>query len=433
MLIASPKTPRKKPIDGRHLLALALCAGIQLPPLPAPAQTLGAANPSAAAPLTEQDSVRLGLARPDLAALTEATLDAARSEVAEAGRWANPTLDVQRESMPGTPGRSTERTISISQQLDVAGKRGFRRDAARERLGATQADTEQRRIEIAAEIRRRFHEALYRQRVLAAAQEWERRMGAIADTVQKLHRGGEVAGYDRRRMALERTTAQTRVRVEQAEYDKAAQRLAALIDLPAPQARPSGELIPPEPPALELLLARLDRRPELRALERRAGAFDLERKAAGRGAIPDVTLGLGQKIADSGGARDSGTVLSFSVPLPLFDRDQSGQRRAAAQADVFRSEARLLRARLEGDLRGLWRQSRQLIAAARDYREQSAQSSQELARIAEAAYRGGESGILELLDPYRSALEAENRAAELDWNARQAAIELDTIAGNDKP
>ncbi|WP_181373295.1 TolC family protein [Massilia glaciei] len=422
----------KKPIGDRRLLAASLYAGMLLLSQGALAQTPGGASPSSPAPMTEHDSVRLGLARPDIATLIEATVASARSDVAEAGRWANPTLDIGRESIKSPLGQNTERTIELSQQFDVGGKRGLRRDAARERLAAVVADTEQRRVEIAAEIRQRFYEALYRQKLAAATGDWERRMSAIAETVKKLHQGGEVAGYDRRRMALERMTAQTRSRVEQAEYQKALLRLAALTGDPASPAEPAGDLIPPEPQALELLLARIDQRPALRAHERRAGASELDRQAARRAWIPDVTIGLGQKSAENGGARDSGTVLSVSVPLPFFDRGQTGQQRAAAQADISRSEARLLRTRLDGDARALWQQLKQLNAAARDYREQSTTGSRELVRIAEAAYQGGESSILELLDAYKAALEVEQRALELGWNARRAAIELDTIAGNGK-
>jgi cobalt-zinc-cadmium efflux system outer membrane protein len=383
--------------------------------------------------LTEQESVRLGLARPDISTVIDATVDAARSDVSEAGRWPNPTLQYERESMPSAANRSVEHSYHLSQQLDLSGKRALRRDAARERLAATVADTEQRQLDMAGEIRRRFYEAMYRQRLLTAIEQWDGRMEAIAATVGKLHKGGEVAGYDRRRMALEHATAHTRLKVEQAEYDKAWQRLAAVLGEPELKATLSGELLPPDPPHIEAMLARVSRRPELRALDRRAGAFELERSAARRGWIPDVTVGIGSKTQDNGATRDSGTTVSLSVPLPLFDRNQAGQQRARAGADAARAEAGLLRSRLEGDLRGAWRQSQGLIVAAREYQAHAASASQDLVRIAEASYRGGETGILELLDAYRAALDAESRAWELSWNARQAAIDLDTIAGSGKP
>ncbi|HEX7636362.1 MAG TPA: hypothetical protein VF427_13940 [Noviherbaspirillum sp.] len=51
--------------------------------------------------------------------------------------------------MSGLPGRTVETTYQLSQQFDLAGKRGLRRDAAGERLAATQADAERRQISCA--------------------------------------------------------------------------------------------------------------------------------------------------------------------------------------------------------------------------------------------------------------------------------------------
>lgn len=67
-------------------------------------------------------------------------------------------------------------------------------------------------------------------------------------------------------------------------------------------------------------------------LSRRAEAADLEGKAAARGWIPDVTLGVGPKRREDVAGTENSTVMTVSVPLPLFDRQQAGQQRAAAEA-----------------------------------------------------------------------------------------------------
>jgi cobalt-zinc-cadmium efflux system outer membrane protein len=381
--------------------------------------------------LTEQESIRLGLARPDIEEVIAAAQVVARSEAAGTGLWANPVLEFQRESVPSGPARTTERSYMLSQQFDVSGKRALRRSAANERVAAATADGDQRRLELSAEIRRRFYEALYRKELVAAALAWDGRMEAIGVTIQKLHKGGEVAGYDRRRIALERAGTQARLRTEQAAYEKAWQQLIALVG--NAKGAPSGQLLPADAAPLEALLSALDQRPEIRALNRRATAFGFEQKAAQRGWIPDVTVGIGSKSIDNGFSNERGTVVAVSVPLPLFDRGQAAKGKAAAQAREAGAEARLQRARLEGELRGLWQQVRQLNDAARDYTAQSQQGAIDLARIAEASYQGGETGILELLDAYRAVYEAQARALELSWSARQGAIDLDTIAGTVHP
>jgi cobalt-zinc-cadmium efflux system outer membrane protein len=123
-------------------------------------------------------------------------------------------------------------------------------------------------------------------------------------------------------------------------------------------------------------------------------------------------------------------MLSVSIPLPFFDRQQAGDRRTAAQAMAARAELGLARRSAEEELRGVHRQLSQLIAAAQHYRRDAVTSSTDLIRIAEASYRSGESNVLELLDAYKGALEAETTALALEWKAREASIELDQLTGN---
>jgi cobalt-zinc-cadmium efflux system outer membrane protein len=90
-------------------------------------------------------------------------------------------------------------------------------------------------------------------------------------------------------------------------------------------------------------------------------------------------------------------------------------------------------AQAQGELRGFWRQATRLRQAAVTFADQSPPASEDLVRIAETAYRGGEIGILELLDAYRSRLEAHTESLELQMKARRARIELDTLVGADLP
>jgi cobalt-zinc-cadmium efflux system outer membrane protein len=247
--------------------------------------------------------------------------------------------------------------------------------------------------------------------------------------VCKLARAGEASGYDRRRLERERRTADARLAAGRAEYDRAVARLAALAGLPDEPAV-GGELLPPPLPPLDTTLARLDQRPDLQALSRRAEAADLDGRAAKRGGIPEITVGIGPKYVDNGSSDDNGVALSLAVPLPVFDRQQAGQQRAAAEALQARAEYRLAKRRAEGELRGLHRQAEGLRATAADYRSRAVAASPDLLRIAETAYQGGESSLLELLDAYRGALEAETTALELEKRARDARIEYDLLTGS---
>lgn len=381
-------------------------------------------------PLTEGESLRIGLARPELGDLASARVGEAEADALEAGLWANPTLEYSRdESRNGTGVR--EETWQLSQPFDFSGRRSLKREAGGQRVAAAEADARLYRAELAAEIRRNFFQLLLHERQLAALDAWESRFAETERVVGKLRAAGEASGYDLRRLARERQSAEARRAEAQAELERAREQFAALLGTGiAAYEGASGHLLPGAPANLEALLGKLDARPDLAALGARAAAADLEGRAAARGWMPEVTLGIGTKRGDYGFGHESLTSLSAAIPLPFFDRQQPGQQRAAAQVMAARAEHRLARSRAEGQLRGLHRQMTQLVAAAETYRREAVVQSGDLIRIAEAAYRAGESTVLELLDAYKGALEAEITALDLEWKAREASIELDQLTGS---
>lgn len=404
----------------RHLLSMALLA------LPLLAWAQAAPTLS----LDEAEAVRLGLARSNLHDLERGNVQVAEADALAAGLSPNPTLGYARDRRQGAPG-STEETWQVAQTFDISGRRELRSEAANRRVDAATAINLLRRNEVAAEIRRRFHETLFNQETIRATEIWVERFARAESIVDKLASAGEASGYDRRRLARERQTAEARLSAERAGLDRSSESLAVLIGVPGKTiVNLNGALPPASPLPLNDALARLERRPDIQALFLRAEAANLEGRAAARGWLPDVTVGAGPKYTDNGVSRENGAVITLSMPLPLFDRQQAGEKRAAAEALNARAEYGLARARAEGDLRGLHRQMERLTTAAADYRAHAVAETPELLRIAEAAYRGGESSLLELLDAYRGALDAEITALGLEWKARQARIEYDLLTGS---
>lgn len=374
--------------------------------------------------LTEAEALRLGLARPEFAELQRAHVEEAEADVLAAGTWSNPTLELSQEKVGG----AREKSWQVAQPLDFSGRRGQREAAAQHRVRASEADNRGRRDERVATLRRAFHDTLRLQQAEQAVGAWAQRFAVIDGVVAKLARAGEVAGYDRRRLAREQRSAEAKLAETRAELERSRARLAGLIGKEVGDTL-SGPLPPQAPPPFPELQGKLAARPEFAALAARAEAAQADNAAAQRN-LPELTLGVGGKRVEDGLLRDNGNTLMLSFNLPLFDRQQAGDRRSAAQAMAARAELGLARQQAEGELHGLHRQATQLQAAAARYRNEAVAPSAELLRIAESAYRAGESTVLELLDAYKGALEAELTALDLEAKARAARIELDQLTGN---
>lgn len=413
----------RKPMTARCLLVAALLATAH-----AAAQAPGVA--AEGTPLDEAEAVRRALARPALEQQLRARLDLARADASSARRWPDPEVSWSHEQVRSGGVTEREDVALLSQRLDLSGRRGLRADAADRRVEAASADAALLRLEVEAEARHAFAAALAQERKVSAARAVAQRLGTIAEAVTRRAASGDVAGYDRRRIERERALVLGRLDLEEGALARARARLAALIgaDDPAAPLALRGELAGPPPPPLPALLDRLPARPDLRALELEAAAGELEARAAGRWLVPEVEVGGGLKTVDAGSGRDAGFAAALTVPLPLFSRDRDERLRGDARARAARSRSALALEAARAEAAGLHAEATRLSAAAARRLDDGADTAG-LLRSAEAAYRGGEVGVLELVDAYRSTLDADLAQVELEWAARRARIDLDRTSG----
>ncbi|ADE14868.1 outer membrane efflux protein [Nitrosococcus halophilus Nc 4] len=382
--------------------------------------------------LTAQEAIRLGLSRPEVNRWVEGQIGVAQSEAAQTALWPNPQLQYQREETNTGGGASIDEFLWLTQKFDFSGRRGLQVNAAKQQVQATRQEAEFRRLVLTAKIRQGFYQVLHQWELLQNLEQWFERLGVIETVVQKREAAGEISGYDRLRLTREQAAARAQMQSEEAVYYRAWEQLLGILGAKEKKTvyrGVTGSLLPQSLPPLERLLQTLIYRPDLQSLEQQANAHALERQAAARGWIPDLTLSLGSKKAKDAFGSDAGPFFSAGINLPLFDRHQAKRDRASARLQVVRSEYQLALTEAQGAVRGRWQEVRQLAATAREVRRRDVVAARELVRTAKVAYEGGEIGILELLDAYREEMNTVTRALELERRARQAQIELERLAG----
>jgi cobalt-zinc-cadmium efflux system outer membrane protein len=400
--------------------------------LAAPA-LMSASGPDPSGTLSEAEAVTLGLARPGVDEMLTGEVELARSEAVRAGLLPNPIAAYAREQTFGGADASAEDYAWLLQKFDLSGRRGLRTEAAERRVEATEDDIRSRRLALGSRIRVRFYDVLRRQRRVDALREWSERLATVAERIGRRAAAGDAAQYDRHRADREYAAAGARLSVDDAGLARARAQLAALLsDAPPPPHTPTavGDLLPASPPpALAVLLERLPARPDLRALAATVAAAELQGRASARWWLPEIEIGAGLKSVETGDERLNGFIASGAIPLPLLNRNQDAAMQAAAEAQVARGRRRVELGEAVGEVRGLHAEVIQLADAARRTRSEGNREWVALARTAEAAYQGGEGGILELVDAYRAQLDAELQTLDLEWRARRARIELDQLTG----
>jgi cobalt-zinc-cadmium efflux system outer membrane protein len=182
-------------------------------------------------------------------------------------------------------------------------------------------------------------------------------------------------------------------------------------------------------PAVEVLVARaVAGRRELQALARSAERADHEAEAARKARMPSPGLFGGLKRADGVDERLAGALFGVTVSVPLLDNGSRDVARWRAEATRVTADRSSITQAIETDVMRaaeVLNVRRQAFTAVGD----DLSSGEELAGIAEIAYREGEIGILELLDAYRTTERARLRAIGVRLDARLAQIALQRAVG----
>ncbi|HZI81951.1 MAG TPA: TolC family protein [Vicinamibacterales bacterium] len=377
--------------------------------------------------LTEADALaRLSADSPRVRAI-RADVEVARAEVLAAGRWPNPRLTINRESVAGI----AELMALVTQPLPITGRRGLEVQAA-----SATADAASSRADGAVRVARAELRAAYADLVAAQGREAELtrardRLRELADVLGRRETAGESAGYDRLRADREVLDVEESRAAARADRFRAQGTVAAFfagaVDpaalVAAAPAAPRTAL-----PSLEDLVARAQTvRGELVALRHEADSARFAWQAAERRLVPEPEIVAGSKSSNALGG-DIGSVLSVHLAVPLFDRARPERAMAAAKLAQAEARAEAFQVALHAQIAA----SRGVVVERRESADRyraAAEGIERLERIALVSYEAGERGILELLDAYRSGSAARVRQAELDAAARRAEIELEWASG----
>jgi len=383
-------------------------------------------------PLTESQA--LAMLSPDSPRVRaiRAAVDVARAESLGAGRWPNPRLSVDRESVAGV----SEVLTTALQPLPITGRRTLERASA-----AAAADATERRADDA--LRRARADLRLAYAGLVAAQVRERELLRSRDRLQELARilqrretAGDAAGFDRLRAEREVLDVEADGVIAAADRDRAQARLASFFasgtdpsSLVAEERKTAARDLPP----VEALVARAEQtRGQVLALQKDIDSARLLLEAADRRRIPEPEIVAGTKSSTALGG-DLGSVFAIQAVLPLFDRGRPERAIAQARSTQASAELEALRITLRADIAAARAAAVERRRAAERYREAALENSGEVERIAQVSYDAGERGILELLDAYRTSASARVRQAALDAAARESEIELEFVSGWEIP
>lgn len=343
---------------------------------------------------------------PELAAAGR-EIGIADGERRQAGLLPNPELAWEVED---TRRDTSTTTVTLSQPLELGGKRGARLAVAGAGQAIAQLDLERQRNALRADVVQAFHAALRAQTALELAQQSQALTERGLRVVQGRVTAGQSSPVEATRAQVQLAQAQAEVRRAKTQRSVAYQALARLTGSPLASfdRLQAANLSPGIAPGADTLLDQVEK-----TAEWRLAAAQVERGDASLGAekaqrIPNLTVSLGSQYSRED--RERVNVVGLSMPLPLFDRNQGNVLAAARRADQARDLRNAVALRLRSETRSAISQWEAAMQDVEAYDRTILPAAQQAVDTATRGFEMGKFAFLDVLDAQRTLIDRGSRA-----------------------
>ena len=318
-------------------------------------------------------------------------------------------------------------TLQLSTVLEFGGKRANRVGAAeREReLVLTTFDAE--KLDIVAEVTRRFIHLVAAQREAALAQQSLDLAANTRKAVAQRVSAGRGAAVEDRNADVAFTLAEIEVSRAKSDVSQALQSLAAMWsggEIDAVDAVAELFNLPMLAPATELA-AMLAQNPNLLRFASERRVEEAKLRLAESRASADITVGAGVRRLVR--ERSNAIVLSLSVPLGASGRSApyTAEARSNLQQVDYREQA--ARAELTATLKSFHQEAMQRTAELAALREKAVPQAESARELTQSGFNAGRFSLLELLNAQRQWIELQHEAIEAAVAYHNAVIEIERL------
>ena len=363
-------------------------------------------------------------------------IDTAKARQITARLFPNPTLGVNTFSAY-TQGCNIDKcgavVPTLSQLFEVAGRRGYRMEAAAFDTMSVEAGFEDTVRQLGFTLKETYFRVQRRRAHLKVDQEVQ---GILIKVLQGFTGQPKRGGSDLEvvRLGLLAVNADTEVLRDMQEVDEVSGDLRMMLRIP-----PNVELElatdlsyrPVEPNFARLLEYALENRPDIRAKRLRRDKQKTEFQLAQAIRYPNVTADLGYMVqGPKGPDNQQQWVLNFSADLPVFDRNQGRIAEAAVAIKSAEADIEKTLIQIQNEVAVAYRKflhSRKLVEATNGALEKVSM----LFRVAQELYSKGNLGILDLESARRTYTDTEESHLDAIFGYQQNWLRLEWAAGRD--
>lgn len=382
-----------------------------------------------ASPLTLNEALRLAAAHSPALAAAKAQERGAQAALNTALAYPNPEVEVasgtsRPRQIGGTSGRNE--LLGLSQQFELPSLRAARRQGAEAGIVSGAAALGDAQLNQHSVVKQAFFDVLRRQEEALLAAENHALLLQIRNRVKIKVEVGESPRYELVKSEAEALAAESAARSAELRVTQARDWLRALIGVPLAEnfeVAPEAPLAADLPELDELRRDLLARQPLLKVAEaetRRAQAR-VEQERASR--LPQPTIKLSTERDPDMNQWRVGVIL----PLPLWNRREGPIGEAVAAMHRAEAEARQIHLGLLAELDQAYSRYQIAKRQVQTFESGLMKEAENAMKVAEAAYRFGERGILDYLDAQRVLRTTRVDFLNARYELQAALIEIERL------
>ena len=385
----------------------------------------------AAPTFTLQQVVELAVERNPSINISKAREDSATASVVTAGTFSNPQLEFgagpTSYRTPGGQGNNGNWGVALSQPLDFPSVRSARKEVAENNVQVASLGIELTKTDVRTRVKTAFYDVLQRQAVLELAEADRNLLKDIRERIKLRVDVGESPKYelikaDTESLAAERDFQAARVKVTEAKAY-----LRGLIGASVPEDYSlSGELpMGTSLPRIDELRERINDATQLKQIRAAIKTSEANLRLQEQLRNPGLTVKAGiEQDPDLRQLR-----LGIAIPLPVWDKRSGPIAQAAAEVREVNAILSDRELAIKRDIESAYQRyliAQQQVSAFENGLLAQAES---VLKVAEAAYRFGERGILDYLDAQRTKRVVRKDYLSARYEYINTILEIERLLG----
>jgi cobalt-zinc-cadmium efflux system outer membrane protein len=391
------------------------------------------AEPPATRGLTLTDAIERATKSSPRLESSRASISAAAGTEAQTHLLPNPEIGLTAENVAGSgPYRGTsnaELTGSVSQLIELGGKREARQASAAAERRAAETDFDATKLDLARDVTATFASIVAAQENVRLAIDLEDTARKVLADVSRRVAAAKDPLFQRSRAEVALSTATVaRKRAEEA-LNGLRQKLARFWGDTALAQNLDGSSLPRiEGPAdLSVYEARLSKTPDVTRFARLREAREADLDLARAQNIPDVRANVGLRRFP--GTNDTALVAGVTIPIPVFNQNQGEIARAGAEVNRMTAELRRAEQERSQELVDAWTDWQSAWSEITTLKSSALPQAEQAFKQAFAGFQQGGFRYLDVLDAQRALSEARSAFASATARLQDARTRVDRLTG----